>query len=1154
VSSFVHLHVHSEYSLLDGACRIDRLCRRAAEDGARAVALTDHGVMYGAMEFYYAAREYGLTPIIGCEAYLAPRGRLDRTAREEAHVTLLAADLIGYRNLIALVSKGFLEGYYYKPRIDLELLAKHHDGLIALSGCMSGLVAAPLLRNDYQTASRNAQTYREIFGDRFYIEVMRHGMPEQVAINEGLIRIARALGLPIVATNDSHYLEQKDAAAHDVLLCIGTGKTVSDENRMRFYSDQFYFKPAHEMRELWNDLPDAYENTLRIAERVDVRIPEKIFHLPQYPVPQSPEVPETSDAQYLREICELGLRERYGDARVENDAALGERLKYELNVITTMGFSSYFLIVWDFVKYARDHGIPVGPGRGSAVGSLVAYCLKITDLDPLRFDLLFERFLNPDRISMPDIDTDFCVERRDEVIEYVTEKYGKDRVAQIVTFGTMAARAAIRDAGRALGVPLPDVDRVAKLVPAGPGGLSISRAVEHIPELRSTYAMQPEIRKLIDTAKEIEGLARNAGTHAAGVVISAGPLTDYTPLARFGDGGINTQYDMNWIERIGLLKMDFLGLRNLTVMDNAVREIRRTVRLDFDLSTIAFDDAKTYEMLGRGETMGVFQLESEGMKRVCAELQPSRFEDIIALVALYRPGPMDWIPQYIANKHGRSKPQYLHPKLEPILAETYGTAVYQEQAMQMAREIAGFSMAEADELRKVIGKKQKEKIPLYQERFIEGARTTSGIDRALALQIFHFVEPFAGYGFNKSHAAAYAWIAYQTAYLKANHPLQYLAALMTSVKDKTDKLVEYIDEAKKVGIEVLPPDINESLTDFAVVGDAIRFGLGAVKGVGEGAVRSIIESRVEGGRFTDLFDLAQRVDGKQVNRRVLEALIKCGALDAMPGNRAAQLAALDTAMELAARATRDAELGQVSLFGESNAQLPALAPKLPNVAAPTTRELLSWERETLGIFVSGHPLAEITPLLGRAGAMPVKQLRELQDDANVTVAGAVAGVRRTLTKAGQQILIAALEDTSGSCDVVLFSKAYPQFQQLFESDAVLIVKGRLRLRERPGPTPGDEPRVELSVAANEVTRFVPPVTIAPASGARGWHVDVTHRDQIDRLARLIDEWPGEIPVVMHVAGRSQRVARAIAGDARVRSELERIFAPQGVREGTLDQA
>jgi DNA polymerase III subunit alpha len=1152
VSRFVHLHVHSEYSLLDGACRIDRLCRRAAEEGATAVALTDHGVMYGAMEFYYTARDLGLVPIVGCEAYLAPRGRLDRTAREEAHVTLLAADLVGYRNLTALVSKGFLEGYYYKPRIDLDLLAEHHDGLIVLSGCMSGLVAAPLLRNDYPTALRNAKTYQEIFGDRFYIEVMRHRMPEQEIINEGLVRVARELGAPIVATNDAHYLERKDAGAHDVLLCIGTGKTVSDTNRMRFYSDEFYLKPEQEMCELWSDLPEACENAVKIAERIDIRIPEKIFHLPEYPVPQRDGQPETGDNEYLRDLCERGLIERYGEERVRTDPALRSRLEYELDVITTMGFSSYFLIVWDFIKYARDHGIPVGPGRGSAVGSLVAYCLRITDLDPLQFNLVFERFLNPDRISMPDIDTDFCVERRDEVIAYVTEKYGKDRVAQIVTFGTMAARAAIRDAGRALGVPLPDVDRVAKLVPSGPGGLSIANAVEQIAELKSLYSTRPEVRKLLDTAKEIEGLARNAGTHAAGVVIAAGPLIDYTPLVRFGDGGVNTQYDMDWIERIGLLKMDFLGLRNLTVMENAVKEIRRTLDDAFDLSSIPIDDSKTFEMLARGETTGVFQLESDGMKRVCAELQPSRFDDVIALVALYRPGPMDWIPQYISNKHGRSTPHYLHPKLEPILAETYGTAVYQEQAMQMARDIAGFTMGEADELRKVMGKKQKEKIPFYQEKFIAGAIGTSGIDRTLAERIFHFIEPFAGYGFNKSHAVAYAWIAYQTAYLKANHPLQYLTALMTSVKDKTDKLVEYIEDARKARIEVLPPDVNESLVDFAAVGEAIRFGLAAVKGVGETAVANIIETRSRSGRFVDLFDLARRVDARLVNRRVFEALIKCGALDGLPGNRAAKLVALDAALELAARTTRDAERGQASLFGDSNAAAPSLVPKLPDVTAPATREMLAWERETLGIFISGHPLADIAPLLAGAGTMAIKELRDLEDDTPVTIGGAVTGARRMLAKSGQQLLIAQLEDTSGACDVVVFAKLYPQVQQLFENDAVLIVKGRLRLRERPGAAPGEEPRVEISVAANEVTRFVPPARSPVAPGARGWHVDVTDREQIDRLARLIDQWPGEVPVVMHVRGRSQRVARAIAGDARVRGELERIFAPHGVREGVLD--
>jgi DNA polymerase-3 subunit alpha len=1142
---------------LDGACRVDRLCRRAAEDGAPGVALTDHGVMYGAMEFYYAARDVRLTPIVGCEAYVAPRGRFDRTVREEAHVTLLAADLVGYRNLSALVSKGFLEGYYYKPRIDLDLLAQHNDGLIVLSGCMSGLVAAPLLKNDYPTALKNAKTYLEIFGDRFYIEVMRHGMPEEEVINTGLVRVARELGVPIVATNDSHYLERKDAPAHDVLLCIGTGKTVADTSRMKFYSDAFYVKSPDEMCALWSDLPEACENTVKIAERVDIRIPEKIFHLPEFPVPQTAGVPEKSDDEFLREICETGLLARYDSERLQNDPAVRERLEYEIGVITKMGFSSYFLIVWDFVKYARDNGIPVGPGRGSAVGSLAAYCLEITDLDPLRFNLFFERFLNPDRISMPDIDTDFCVDRRDEVIEYVTRKYGKDRVAQIVTFGTMAARAAVRDAGRALGVPLPDVDRVAKLIPSGPTGLTISDAIDQLTELKALYNLRPEIRKLLDTAKEIEGLARNAGTHAAGVVISAGPLIDYAPLVRFNDGGVNTQYDMEWVEKIGLLKMDFLGLRNLTVMDNAVKEIRRTVDPAFELGKIPIDDARTYEMLGRGETMGVFQLESDGMKRVCTDLKPSRFEDIIALVALYRPGPMDWIPDFIAIKHGRRKPNYLHAKLEPILSETYGIACYQEQVMQIARDVAGFSMAEADELRKVMGKKQKEKIPVYREKFVRGAVEVSGIDVDLAEKIFKFIEPFAGYGFNKSHAAAYGWIAYQTAYLKANHPLQYLSALMTSVKDKTDKLVEYIDEAKKLGIVVLPPDIGESLVDFAVVGDRIRFGLAAVKGVGEGAVRSIIEARDREGRFSDLFDLARRVDAKHVNRRVFEALIKCGALDGLPGHRAQTLAALDAALELAARATRDTELGQSSLFGDDAVASPSLVPKLPAVAPPSTRELLAWEKETLGIFVSGHPLADVQHVLVRQGATPIKDLAGLADDAPLTVAGIVTNVRRTLTKSGQQILIAQVEDTTGACEVVVFSKLYQQVSDLFKVDAVVIVRGRLRLRERRGATPGEEPPLEVSVSANEVAAFLPPparIAAPPPAPARGWHVAVTQREQIDRLAALIDEWPGDVPVVMHSRGRSQRVGRAIAGDGRVRGELERIFGAAGVTEGAPEDA
>ena len=1150
MSSFVHLHVHSEYSLLDGACRVDDLCKQAANQGAPGVALTDHGVMFGSMEFYYAARDHKLTPIVGCEAYIAPRGRFDRTVRDEAHVTLLAADLVGYRNLVALISKGFLEGYYYKPRIDMDLLEKHNEGLIVLSGCMSSLCAQPLLKNDYEGAKKAALTFSQIFGDRFYIEIMRHHIPEQDIVNNGLIKLARELKLPLVATNDSHYLGRGDAQAHDVLLCIGTGKTVADQSRLKFMTDEFYVKSPEEMRALFADVPDACDNTLVIADRIDIAIPEKQFNIPYYPVPQDDPpslLGAKSDSEYLREQCEAGLIARYGKERASTDAALRERLNYELGVILEMGFASYFLIVWDFIKYARECDIPVGPGRGSAVGSLVSYVLRITDIDPIRYNLFFERFLNPDRISMPDIDTDFCVERRDEVIHYVTEKYGKDRVAQIVTFGTMAARAAVRDAGRALAVPLGDVDRVAKLIPSGPGGLSIEQALKSIPELKSLYDASPQVRHLLDTAKSIEGLARHASTHAAGVVISKDSLVDHAPLIKLGDDDVNTQYDMGWVERIGLLKMDFLGLRNLTVMKNAVDEIRRSADANFDLAAIPDDDAKTLEMLGRGETTGVFQLESEGMRRVVTELRPSSFDDIVAVVALYRPGPMELIPVYIANKHGRKKAIYLHPKLEPILSPTYGVACYQEQVMQIARDIAGFSMGQADELRKVMGKKQKEKIPYYREKFVAGA-VENGLDAKLAEDIFAFVEPFAGYGFNKSHAVAYGWISYQTAYLKANYPREYLAALMTSVKDKTDKLVEYIDEAKKVGIVVLPPDVNESRTDFTVVGPAIRFGLAAIKGVGEGAVRSIIAARdgQDGAPFSDLFDFVRRVDLKAVNRKVFEALVKCGALDSLPGNRAEKLEALDGALESASRDARDRASGQGSLFGFEDAAPAELAQQLPRRAAPPLLEQLGWEKETLGIFVSGHPLADVADALARAGATPIKALRDKADDDFVTISGLVTAVRRTLTKSQQQMLFATIEDMGGSVECIVFPKTYTQLQAPFVTDAIVTVKGRVRFRERRGTVPGDASApLEMSVSVNEVRPFE---RIALPAGPAGWNVSATRRAEIDALSRLLDESPGPVPVFLHVGEASERVPRGIAASAYVRHELEAIFGPQRVWE------
>jgi DNA polymerase-3 subunit alpha len=1169
VNSFVHLHVHSEYSLLDGACRVEDLCRRSSTEGAPGVALTDHGVMFGAMEFYYAAREHKLTPIVGCEAYIAPRGRFDRTVRDEAHVTLLAADLVGYRNLVALISKGFLEGYYYKPRIDMELLAKHHEGLIVLSGCMSSLVAQPFLRNDYAAAKNAAQPFVDIFGDRFYIEIMRHGIPEQDVVNTGLIKLARDMKLPLVATNDSHYLNRGDAQAHDVLLCIGTGKTVQDTSRMKFMTDEFYVKSALEMRELFADVPEACDNTLAIANRIDIKIPEKQFNIPFYPVPPdaeangnlrtlqiAPRLPllglETaplSDNDYLRYLCRDGLNVRYGLERATTDTALRERLDYELGVIESMGFASYFLIVWDFIKYARDRDIPVGPGRGSAVGSLVSYVLRITDLDPIKFDLIFERFLNPDRISMPDIDTDFCVERRDEVIKYVTEKYGTDHVAQIVTFGTMAARAAVRDAGRALAVPLGDVDRVAKLIPSGPGGLSIEKALKGIPELRALYEGSPQTRQLLDTAQSIEGLARHASTHAAGVVISKEPLVDITPLIKLGDDDINTQYDMGWVERIGLLKMDFLGLRNLTVMKNAEDEIKRVDKPDFDLAAIPDDDTRTFEMLSRGETTGVFQLESDGMRRVVSELRPNSLDDIIALVALYRPGPMEWIPLYISNKHGRTKPTYLHPKLEPILAPTYSVACYQEQIMLIAREIAGFSMSQADELRKVMGKKQKEKIPFYREKFVAGAIATSDIDANLAEEIFKFVEPFAGYGFNKSHAVAYGWIAYQTAYLKANHPRAYFAALMTSVKDKTDKLVEYIDEAKKIGVVVLPPDVNESRFDFTVVGEAIRFGLAAIKGAGEGAVHAIIEARERGGPFEDIFDFVKRIDSRLLNRKVFEALIKCGALDSLPGNRAQNLDALDKALEMASRAARDKLSGQFSLFGDAGVVHEELKPQLRPLPAPPVLEALAWEKETLGIFVSGHPLADVAEALARGGAVPIKDLRAREDDEFVTIAGMLTAVRRTLTKAQQQMLVATLEDMTGSVECIVFPKTYAQLQAAFVPDAIVTLKGRVRFRERRGSVPGDEALVELSVTVNDVRPYERrELTPVP----KGWHVVATSIVEVDALARLLDESPGSVPIVLHVGDAFERMVRGISNSVYVQRELQSIFGNAQVWEAPVD--
>ena len=1160
--SFVHLHVHSEYSLLDGACRVNDLIGAAKEFDMPAIALTDHGVLYGALEFYFAAKSQGVKPIIGCEMYVAPRGHRDRSARDEYHLTVLAADAQGYRNLIKLVSAGYIDGYYYKPRVDLDLLAEHQRGLIVLSGCLGGGIQQLLLKDDVAGARDLISSYRAIFGERFFLELHHHHNPLEDKVRSALLGLSREMGIRAVATNDSHYLRKDDASAHDVLLCIGTGRMVADADRMRFDGDDFYVKSAEEMRELFAGDADACDATLAIADMVDIDLASSSFALPAFPVP--PE--EGDDRAYLRKLCLAGLRERYGEPQPVHL----ERIEYELGIINSMGYASYFLIVWDFIRYAREHGIPVGPGRGSAAGSLVAYALRIADVDPLRYNLFFERFLNPERITMPDIDTDFCFERRDEVIEYVTQKYGADRVAQIVTFGTMAARAAVRDVGRVMGVPLADVDRIAKLIPNIPTNpVTIRQAIDTVPELTVIYQQNPQARKLLDTAMRVEGLARHASTHAAGVVIAPGPITEYAPLVKLGDKDVNTQYSMEWVERVGLLKMDFLGLRTLTVMEAAAREIRRTRDPEFSLDDIALDDPKTYELLSSGQTTGVFQLESAGMRRYISELKPTRIEDVIAMVALYRPGPMDWIPDFIAGKHGRRKITYVHPKLEPILEETYSVAVYQEQVMQICRDLAGYTVGQADAMRKVIGKKIKEKIPVEREKFVKGC-AANGLDKALAERIWQFIEPFAGYGFNKAHSVCYGLLAYRTAWLKANHPLAFMAALLTSVKGSTDKVVEYLAECATLRLRILPPDVNESGTNFTVVDGAIRFGLGALKNVGEGAIAELIDKRATG-PFASLADLCARVDTRQVNRRVLEALIKAGALDGLTGNRAQQLAGLEAALDYGQQLARDRDLGQTSLFGGHGGDtLPP--PPLPPVKDLAQAARLSYEKEATGVYISGHPLSDKAADLARKTTSSIAGLRDLDEDEVTVVGGVVSATRRVITKAGGQMLIARLEDMTSAVEVVVFPKWYQLLSPVFLDDAVIIVKGRVKERRSIGRPAvqaaaaegADDDRPEVSLQAMEAWPFEkaralhtgaadvqrrPVARQSPAEPVIAAGDVVAARDDsaaVDDAATNLE--PAGLPASAAASERNRELHVKLAGDAADARRLARL------RELVLDAA
>ncbi|MFQ6059164.1 MAG: DNA polymerase III subunit alpha [Anaerolineae bacterium] len=1062
MSQFTHLHVHSEYSLLDGLARIKDLITRAKELGMEALALTDHGAMYGVIDFYRAAQEQEIKPIIGCEMYLAPRRMRQRDPQKDKsphHLTLLAKDMEGYRNLLKLSTKAHLEGYYYKPRIDKELLAQHSQGLIVLSGCRSAEIPRLIRDGQADAARRVAAWFRELLGpDNFYLELQEHGEEDMVAVNKELLAMSRELDVPVVATNDVHYVRPTDVHAHEVLLCIQTNTVMGDPNRMR-YGETFYLRNPQEMAALFAEVPEAIANTQAIVEACDLQLQFGRLHLPEFDVPEG-YTPHT----YLAELCWKGLRERYPVITPE----IRERLRYELDVIEKTGFSSYMLIVWDIVRYAHQQGILYGV-RGSAAGSIVSYCLGITDIDPLATGLAFERFLNVERRQMPDVDMDFADNRRAEMIDYVTRKYGRDHVAQIITFGTLGARAAIRDVGRVLGYPLGLVDRTARLVPALPVGLTIDQALERSQPLREQYENDETIRELIDTAKSLEGIARHASTHAAGVVISRDPLVEHVPLQRASrsDSTIMTQFSMEPLEKLGLLKMDFLGLANLTILGRTVEIIKETQGVELDLRQLPLDDARTFRMLSQGETTGIFQFEGAGMRRYIKELKPTSVSDLAAMVALYRPGPMEHIPTFIKAKHGQIPVTYLHPTLEPILKETYGVIVYQDQVLFIAQAIAGYTLGQADILRKAMGKKIPEEMRKERTNFIAGAKN-KGFSEELATKIFDLIQPFAGYAFNRAHSWCYAMVAYQTAYLKANYPVEYMCAVLESALGNTDKVATAIGECRRLGIEVLPPDVNHSEVNFSIASarsglepntscsgwaasacderrGAIRFGLAAIKNVGQGAVEGIVAARKEGGPFSNLDDFCRRADLHAANRRVLESLIKAGALDAL-GRRSQLLAVVDRIMAITAATHRAHQMGQLSIFESMSVEPPSFI-TLPHLPEASPKEKLTWEKELLGVYVSEHPLQPFMADLGKAATALCGQIDEEMAGQKVIVAGMVTSVRPITTRKGDPMAFAQLEDLQGDIEVVVFPQVYQKTKELWQEDNILLVKGRVEVRE-----------------------------------------------------------------------------------------------------------
>jgi DNA polymerase III subunit alpha len=1128
-SDFVHLHVHSEYSLLDGAAQLDKLVQKARGLRFPAIALTDHGNLFGAIDFYLAAEKAGIKPIVGCELYVAPGSRTDRGSQDGGyeganHLTVLVRDRTGYRNLIKLVSRAYLEGFYYKPRVDKELLAAHAEGLLVLSGCLNSEVSRLITAGDADRARAAAGWYREVFGpDHYFMEVQAHGMEEQRRVTAETLRIARAIGAPIVGTNDSHYLEQAHGRAHEALLCIQTGSTLDDPKRWRFSTQEFYVKSAEEMAQVFAELPEAYRNTLAVAERCNLTLEFGKFHLPRYTVPDG----QTLES-YLAEVAREGLRRRYGPTPAD---AAEERLAHELRIIEKMGFAGYFLVVWDFIRYARQHGIAVGPGRGSSAGSLVAYCLDITNVDPLRYGLLFERFLNPERISMPDMDIDFADDRRDEVIRYVADRYGRDRVAHIITFGTLGAKAAIRDVGRVLGMPYAEVDRIAKLVPAFPLNITLDDAYQKSPPLAELVRSQPRLEELWAIARALEGCTRHASVHASAVVISDEALDAHIPLYRDPKRPeLITGYAMGPIEKLGLLKMDFLGLRTLTVLANAVALIQASQGIAIDLDRIPLDDPRAYALLGEARTFGVFQLESAGMREALRGLRPERLEDVIAIVALYRPGPMDLIPDFIDRKHGRAKIAYEHPAMETFTRETYGIMVYQEQIMQIASEMAGFTMGEADTLRRAMGKKDRDLMARQREKFLAGCGERR-IATATAERVWELMEKFAGYGFNKSHAAAYALVAYQTAYFKANYPVEFMAAVLTSEMGDTDKIVKYIEECRAMGIEVQPPDVNVSAVRFSVAGGAIRFGLAAIKNVGAAAMESILESRQREGPFRGLEDFCARVDLRLVNRRVVESLIKAGAFDTVGLARAQLVARLDGALEAAQRQQRDRADGQASFFD----LLPGVAPAAPGVPPGELvggvpewddDQRLAFEKEVLGFYVSGHPLARFRPLVESLGICSSAALAEKSAGARVLLFGQVVALKETSTKSGNRMAFVTLEDVDGTVEVTIFPEPYRAAAPHLHARQPVLVRGRV--------DDGDKGRTVLAEDVRLLDESLPEAgrRAAPTADPRAVRVRIPAdaRTALAGVREACRAHEGPVPLFVHVLlGGQEVVVRARAG-------------------------